>query len=795
VSTVLSVFMGGLALGAHMAGKQADRLSKPLFSYGILEVLIALYALLTPLIFHWVLPLFSLIGAKFADRYLIITLWRFVISVVLLLPPTILMGATLPVLSRFCALRKPDSGRSVGLLYGINTTGAFCGVLVVGFFLLPNFGLIISIIFIAICNLLLGLLACLMGWRAESTQAMIEERPLVERQESQQGNLMILVALALTGCAAMICQVAWTRVLILVLGASVYAFTMVLSTFLAGLGIGGWSIATILRVSPSKARVVFYGLALCSAVSVCLSSATFHHLPTLFVQMFWRFDIGSHPKNMLWIQGLIATFVIFGPALSMGGLFSAAVRVVVKNPNTTGHCIGRLYSANTLGAIVGSFAAGFILIPLLGIRNTLVLAATAQCVGGMAGLISENRIKNVFSVALGAIVIIIIFVLTPPWNKLLMTNGMFTYAKCYTQINADPMNATLENEKEILFYADGLTSTVTVATNRHPLRNSLYIATNGKIDGSSSSDMPTQRLVAHLPMLCHSELEKICVIGMGTGCTAGSAALYPNVHVTVVEIEEAMVEGAKFFRDHNYAVHENPRVDIRVTDARLFLRLRPEAFDVIISEPSNPWLAGTSDLFTQQFYQIGAKALRSGGIFCQWVPIYEMSLADLLVMVRTFTSVFPHTYMATTIPNSDILLLGSRQPISINPKRVQSRMALKAIQQDLSDPRVKINDVYELLARIRMGPQEVLSLTGIGQIHTDDHPILAYTAPMNLYLDTSKRNMRFLEQHARGIDSYLADVFDSADERQAFFQKLAAAYQAFLPRSKRPEIPELLGSN
>ncbi len=795
VSTVLSVFMGGLAIGAHLASKRADRLSKPLFSYGIIEVFLALYSLSTPLMFYWFLPLFGIIGTRFSENFLIISIWRFLISVILLLPATVLMGATLPVLSRFYAWSKKDAGRGAGLLYGVNTTGAFFGVLVAGFVLLPQLGLILTIIITASCNLALGFLACWLSSMDKHPRHMVDKMWVEEPPEYEQSDLMVLVALALTGCAAMICEVAWTRVLILILGASVYAFTIVLSTFLAGLGLGAWSIAFIHRISPSKARVVFYGLALSAAVSVCFSSAVFRHLPPFFVKMFRMLDVQGQSGKMLWIQVSIAAIVIFIPALIMGGLFPAAVRVFVRKPQATGQSVGMLYTFNTIGAIIGSLSAGFVLIPLVGIRNTLLLAAIVECIGGCVLFMSDYRRSNVLAMTAGGILMLMIFILTPSWDKQLMTSGMYIYGDSYAQQNAVDLSKRLKEEEEILFYRDGLTSTITVTRDRISSDKDLYISTNGKIDGSSQYDMPTQRLSAHLPMFFHQDPENICVIGMGTGCTAGSAALHPDSRITVVEIEEAMVEGARFFRDHNNAVHENPNVEIRITDARLFLNLHPQTFDVIISEPSNPWLAGTSDLFTQQFYQIGASALCPKGLFCQWVQLYGMSVVNLQVMIRTFASVFPYVYLASTIPETDILLLGSLHPIHFDLERVQRRMALKEIQQDLSDPRVDIKNIYELLARIRMGPDEIRSLIVNGPIHTDNLPIIAYRAPLDLYLDTRESNMQFLALYARGIGPYLTDGSSSVAKKQQFFKNLAVAYRTFLPKGNEAKISEQLGSN
>jgi spermidine synthase len=284
-----------------------------------------------------------------------------------------------------------------------------------------------------------------------------------------------------------------------------------------------------------------------------------------------------------------------------------------------------------------------------------------------------------------------------------------------------------------------------------------------------------------MPLLFHPDPKEVCVIGMGTGITAGSASLHPVRRVTVVEIESAMVQGAKFFKNHNHAVHDSPKVHVRISDGRLFLRLHARAFDVVSSEPSNPWLEGSSDLFTIEFFKLGARALRSGGLFAQWMQIYEMSPENFRTIIRTFSRVFPHVYLISTIPDTDILLLGSERPFTLPLGQAHQRMKQPEIHNDLSDPRVGVHDLFDLAARIRMGPKEVRAIVGSGPVHTDDLPLILYNAPKDIYRNTRENNMVLLARYAKGIGPYLRGLANSPAERQRFFQYLADAYRSFLP--------------
>lgn len=792
VSTVLVIFMGGLALGAKLVARWVDKFSNPLTRYGIIEIGIGFYALLTPLIFRWVLPLLAIIGASFADNIWFISSLRFLASSILLLFPTVLMGATLPVLSRFYANRKRDGARGGGLLYGVNTVGAFSGTLFAGFILLPGLGLFWTIIAVAGCNLLLGSIAFITGKKVETNQENISTTSIAKASKIKIRAIQIypvLIAIALTGSAAMACEVIWTRVLILVIGGSVYAFSIVLSTFLAGLGLGAALVAAILRSDQSKAITVFHGLALSAAVLVLITSAIFHKLPSLFLNLFWSWKMLQHPDKVFYVQVLISAAIMFVPTLIMGGLFPVAARIVVQDPRRTGERIARLYVWNTVGSIIGSLTAGFVFIPLLEIRGALLVVIAVYCIGAVVIVYAKKKTpRRPYAIASGIGVLIILFIFMPHWQHQLMTSAMYNYAYHLSKMGAKQLASTLQRRHELLYYRDGLSATVTVTRS---LRDrSLGITINGKYDGSSTRDMANQRLLAHAPLLFHPNPKNVCVIGMGTGCTAGSAALHPVEKVSLVEIESAMIEGAKFFKEDNHYIHENPKVDIRVTDGRLFLRLHPNVFDIIISEPSNPWLAGSSNLFTLDFFKLAAKALREEGMFCQWVQIYALSPENLRTIIRTFTQVFPYTYLISSRPHLDLLLLGSKTLFTLNLDQAWQRMQKRAIRKDLADPRVDIRDIFDLAARVRMGPNEVRTLVGSGSINTDDFPIIAYQAPKDLYRRTEEKNIRLIASHAKGISPYIQLGSTTTEKKIRFFQNLAFAYRRFLQGGNEAKVCE-----
>jgi spermidine synthase len=403
----------------------------------------------------------------------------------------------------------------------------------------------------------------------------------------------------------------------------------------------------------------------------------------------------------------------------------------------------------------------------------------------VAGAATSRRATSVLTSSAAALTVLLgIFFWTPPWNRQLMSSGMTYYASYLDkELKGTALVKDLESKEELLYYRDGLTATVTVTRERKKSEPNLLIATNGKYDGSSGYDLSTQRLSAHLPLLLHPSPRDVCIVGMGTGCTAGSAALYPQVErITVAEIEDAMVEGSRHFASVNHDVHKNPKVRIEVTDGRLWLRLRPGAYDVAISEPSSCWLAGASDLFTSEFWRLGRRALKPGGIFLQWIQLYGMSPENFQIVVRTFQDVFPNSYLcSSSLVESDVLMVGSMEPLVLDAEQIAARMRPPRIRDDLAVDEVSIFSAVDLLARIRLGPKEVRPLGGTGPLNTDELPRVAYTAPRDQYRSTGRENSALIGAHARGIGGYLP----APSRRQ--LEDLAAAYRRFLGRFRRLE--------
>jgi spermidine synthase len=791
VATVVSVFMGGLAAGALWGGRIGERSRNPLRVYGFLELGLTGYVLASPATFPLVMVTVGGWAAPFGTDFGQTTAVRFFVATLLILPPTLLMGATLPLLSAWLARHSGAGSFRATTLYSWNTIGATLGAFSGGFLLLPKFGLQSSVFLAAGLNLSIALISLSLSIRNSSIgrDADKSSRSLSSNPERAVFahfawvRFLPGIAVALAAAGTMACQVIWTRVTTLVLGASVHAFSVVLTTFLAGLGLGALITSLALRGQRRHAALAFTVLCFFSALALTATAFVFPHLPIIALRLHEGLNLNPDAGALIRLQLLVAGALLLPPTIMFGGLLPAALLAFADQNQSISRGVGNLYAWNVLGSIVGTLVAGFVLLPWLGAIESLLLAGGTMLLAGIAASGSHTTGAALRATAVAIPLSIGILSGMPTWDKQLMTSGVHSYAVAYGDHRSpDSLAALLSSHRELLYYADGLTATISVTRDKaRSDRQVLTIYTNGKADGSSIYDMPTQRLIAHIPILLHPNPTNVAVIGMGTGSTAGSASLHSASRITVVEIEARMVEAARLFRAHNHAVHHQENVEVIITDGRTHLLRQNNFYDVIISVPSNPWLAGSSDLFTSDYFRRSANALRDEGIFAQWIQLYGMSAENLQMVIRGFLDTFPETLLASTILGADVLLIGSLSPITIDLQNISHRMAYPAISKDLADDRVRIRTVYDLLARIRVSSEALREFVGDGQRHTDDHPILSYRAPRDLHRDTRAENEAAIAGVAKGITPLIRFGSAPEDHRGDDLTALAHAYERFLP--------------
>jgi spermidine synthase len=795
LSAVLTAFMGGLALGSFVAGRLCHRLRRPLLVYGVLEVLIGVYCAALP----WVLsdsgplvPMYRSLYGEAGSSSLVVA--RFGISFVLLLIPTTFMGATLPVLSHFLVRSGQGLGRTVGALYAINTFGAVVGAASTGFILLPELGKINTNWAAVACNLLLGALAIAYGKNAIVESAAVAEASTPsENQSSHQASVSpaalkaVVIAFGITGFAAMATQIGWTRAISLGTGSSTYAFSLIVSVFIMGLSLGG---AWASRIAPRvEDPVVLLGkiLLLIGLLGMVLA-ALLGYGPVLFYFLLaWGSDAKSGELNwgfLLFIQALGISALIIIPTFLMGATMPLTLQCASRSSTDTGKTVGTIYAVNTVGAILGSFLGGLLLIPALQIQRTLELMAILYALPGLLLIsLSPSRKLRVTSYTTSAIALplAVIVLMSPRWEPRIMSAGLFLLrdSERVKAARAFQFDSGMPNlNRTVLWYREGAAATVAIAKSGE----TISLSVGGKPDASSHGDLSTQMGLTLVPELLHpTGAQEVLVIGLGSGISVAAGLAPESVSaVDVVEMSPEVVEASSFFEPFSGLPYtkqspitiNHPKVRVLINDGRNHLLLSSKKYDVISSEPSNPWMAGIGNLFTKEAFELSKQRLKPGGIMCQWVHSYSLEDSHFMSIVRTFGEAFPHIQL-WWINRGDYLLLGSEAPMTIPLATLRQRFAEPKIREWLT--RVNFDRECEFLAGFLSHDASLKGRAAKFALHTDDNMLLEFSAPRALYSRTKTfRSINFIPYPERIV------VFDQINlqDRVDFLRDLDLAVGA-----------------
>src|SRR5262245_2038085 len=562
IATVLSAFMAGLAIGSYLFGKIADRGKNDFLLYGILEAGVGIYGFLVPWIFQMAQKVYGPIFGLNESYPFLFNLVLFFLSFVLLVFPTMLMGATLPVLSRFFVRSFAQFGRRVGDLYATNTLGAVIGCAAGGFFLIPTLGMRRTVFVAASVNLVIAAAILLIDRLRDKTPLEIvpptaaEETATAESQGSSKLAWVVLASFALSGFASLVYENAWTRSLTLVIGSSIYSFSTMLVTFLIGLSLGGFIYARVL--GGREARLHTFGLIeLWVGLSALATIPLFERLPLIFVRLLHGF--GDTSTVFLYLQIFLSALVMFIPTVLLGMTFPLVARLFTQSVYRVGSGVGSSYAANTVGAVIGAFAGGFILIPNLGVQNTIIFAVVLNLSIGAWLVLSDPRLSFVPRYGLGLAVIVLAAVVPfkiHRWDPHVLTSGVTIYADRYESLPTDSLRLEEMRRDDVMFYREGLTTTVSV----HRISGSdyLYFRSNGKIDGSYG-DALSQLMTSYIAMMHNPKAERALTIGLGTGMSAKALATFPSLkEIEVIEIEPAMILASKFFDRASVLVDKFP---------------------------------------------------------------------------------------------------------------------------------------------------------------------------------------------------------------------------------------------
>ncbi len=728
-STVLTAFMLGLALGSWLLGRVADRLRRPLRLYSYLELGLGVYAFAFPTILLHVDRFYLWFYQACEPGFYVLNLVRFLVSMGILLLPTLLMGGTLPVLSALWTIpveqhdRGRRTGQSVGLLYAVNTFGAVAGSFLAGYFLIRILGVSRSIYFTAAANVLIGALALLLslgvkprGAPGSTANRQPSSRPKalamppipLDSPADHGKRTAVLASIFVAGFCALALEVLWTRLLVFVLETSAYAFACMLTCFIFGLAVGSL-ISSRLLVPRLKnpifgLGVVEFLLALSVAGSIPLLGLLWHI--DLFVIEHWIGPRVSFFADMTthFLDALAVTFV---PTLLMGMVFPIAVQVCAPAWDTVSRRVGQVYAWNTMGCVSGSFVAGFLMIPLLGLRYSFFVVTGVLFVLAASLILWSSRRRAVWGLSLSATAV-----------------AMIVAGLVY--VNADVFLRTMNTyhyPSKIVFIDDGVTGTVTV----HDLPDGdRLIAVDGvDVAGVDLMLRTTQKLQAYAPLLAHQNPQDVVQIGYGSGETCGIGLAFGAAHYSIVDICPGVFTAGTFFQDINRRSYDNPKLRKILMDGKNFIKLTKEKFDIIMNDSTYPGTTGSSALYTYDHFQACRDHLKPGGVLSCWVPI-DLRPEDIQIIVRSFQAAMPHCslWMVNNCLNKHAVLLGTLEPMQLDLKRIGELMSRSDIAEDLRG--ISIYSPYDFVDCSVVTEEGLRKLAGEGPLHTDDRPHLEF---------------------------------------------------------------------
>jgi len=748
VATVVAVFLLGLGLGSYLFGRWSERTRDPLRIYLYVELGIAVTSLVAYVVIE-ALPVYRYLYEYAYNNlgFYGLSIARLLLSMVVLLPPVLLIGGTMPLVAKYF-LRTPASmGSGFSKIYYLNTLGATAGALLTGFVFVRYFGVIGTLLIAVAGNLLVALIIALSRRDAGVTPPATGE---------QRAYSYMLVFLFLTGFISLGYEMLWVRILSTYGLSTSQAFALILAGFLLGFSVGAWVVAR--KVDRHRdLEAWFSAAAIVTALSGAIGLLLFRQFEALTLLL-----ADATPLSQLTLGMALAFTVSFVPAVFMGIQFPLGVRIYARDIERIGAKAGNTYFSNTLGCVFGSLLTGFVLIPFVGMWNTTLLLVNLSLAIAVAFLLRGRRPARVQWVSLVVVAAVA--------NLLVLADSKTFHAEL-----KGPDLRTPAEGFDVIYYAEGLSGTVT-AVERANYRGLFVDGQN--VSGTDPVLLADSKMLAHTPLLLAENPKVALTVGYGTGTTSGSMLLH-DVEVHAVEIEEKIIEAAPLFSEVNNRSYADPDLDIVLDDARNYIATTDQAFSVIVTDVTNLKYKRNPYLYTREYFEIMQHALSAEGVAAAWLPVGGLSFNDLRILIATFDSVFPHTtaWYFTQFPTHFIILVGTPEPTLVNLAELRERMA--PVEHDLRS--LDVDNVYELASMLLLGENDVDSLVENAPLHTDNRPILEYS-DMDHYnvTDVAPNLGRLLEFQREDLLAYFEGGEPELAELEEYFDRYAGHYADYV---------------
>ena len=765
VSVVLAAFMAGLGFGSYLFGHAIDKLSAnstdpsstPLLVYGWIEILIFVSGGLLSLIFANFAEVYSLFHSFLPESPALQNFLRVVFSFTLMLIPTTFMGATLPLISKYCVTDDKRIRKQVSLLYALNTLGAAFGCLITGFFLMGAFGVLQTVLMAATGNLIIGISALsIYKENGGIVKFSLPKIRLPKMGWSPEQKFWMGISF-ICGFTALAYEVLWTRLLVFSIASTVYSFSMMLTVFLLGIFLGSLLLipfSSKIKNSHTILMVLQGGIGIYVIGSI-------YGIESILSPPWNAYNLGN-PAMAFWNYFRDSAALMLVPTLLLGMCFPLLIQLIANKHENIGQATGQIYAANTMGAIFGSLFSGFLFLPHFGSQASLALLATINLfimvlLFRTSGYLTLTIRKAMTMVFVALILFINMSIPNDLFNSFFMRDS-----------------AGKRNINKLIYFEEGLSDTVAVFKDEYGLLDpsAKRLITNG-ISMSASNMIATRymKLFAHVPILLVDKPDDVLVVCFGTGQTTGAAGIHPRVKtVDSLELSSSVINAGKMFADQNHDVLSNPKVNFVIQDGRNHLLTTHKFYDVITSEPPPPRTAFTVNLYTKEYYELQKRKLKPGGISAQWIPLHSQGEEEVAMHFKTFQSVFPYTMGWLSVAN-EILIIGSDQPIKIDFNKLNERLQEPEIKKALKD--IEIPDIFSFLSNIWLLNEQVVKLGEGYPLITDNHPAIEFYLELGNVIGIPGQE-RYVFNRAR-FDDVAKQITNLSEENR---QKLKIHYDA-----------------
>jgi len=748
-SAVVSAYMAGLALGSVFFGWWVDRWKRPLVLFAFLEGGIAVMALLLPVITSAVLkPAYVAMYGSFGDSHYLMSLFRFTVTFLVLLLPTSLMGGTLPVISRAYVSQLGQLGGGVAGLYSANNFGAFLGCVAAGFLFLELLGGHRSVGLAALLNVLVALVALLLAGRPvpgvgeRASPDVAQETSGGQAQGLTRPVKVALWVFGLEGFTSLVYQIAWIRLLVFFVATNIYGMTSIVATYLVGLSLG----ALVVRPIVSRVRnlyrllgIIEMGVGLSALLTIPLLPRMVGLLDSARQTMSgWWGGLGSN------VALFTVTFiVILVPTCFMGATLPVVSRIYVQDLRRIGRKMGVIGCLDTVGSILGAFAGGFVMIPLLGIQRTIIATAIMNVLLAM-WVFAEDPLSRTRLLRRAGFVTSIVALAVVPLMLLLKPVPLILFSE----------PAQHKGDVQLIHYSEDAESSVSVL-REHGFTHRLYINAS-QAAATTRRDRPSHELIAHVPLLLHPKPARALLLGFGIGFTSWACRVH-DVEVDVVELSPGVRAANERFRGENNNILADTAVHLRIDDGRNYVLGTQQKYDMIQAGIIHPRLSsGNASFYSADFYRDCKRLLKPGGIVSQWLPTHGMSHEQFKMLIRTFQDVFPHTSVWFKNSNEYCALVGTERPLKIDFQDFERRVDVPRVREHLA--RCDVQDAYDLLDSFCVADEALREAIGDGVVDTDDRPYIEFQDDVpNVMLEVGK-NVRLLGEARQRVWDRLTNI-------------------------------------